>query len=104
MGVAAPGGPTAESWSGVRGLAALLESAGMPSEAQNTITISTTTAARPWALEHRGVGLTILDELGDALAVCVYAGSFSENFLGAFICSAICSIVKNSPMSTCCDR
>ena len=36
---AAPGGPTAESWSGVRGLAALLESAGMSSEAQNTITI-----------------------------------------------------------------
>ncbi|WP_300644542.1 hypothetical protein [Nocardioides sp.] len=36
---AAPGGPTAESWSGVQGLAALLESAGMSSEAQNTITI-----------------------------------------------------------------
>lgn len=37
---AAPGGPTAESWSGVQGLAALLESAGMSSDAQNTITIS----------------------------------------------------------------
>jgi hypothetical protein len=36
---AAPGGPTAESWSGVQGLAALLESAGMSSEAQSTITI-----------------------------------------------------------------
>ena len=36
---AAPGGPTAESWSGVQGLAALLESAGMSSDAQNTITI-----------------------------------------------------------------
>ncbi len=37
---AAPGGPTAESWSGVQGLAALLESAGMSSDAQNTITIA----------------------------------------------------------------
>ena len=37
---AAPGGPTAESWTGVQGLAALLESAGMTSEAQNTITIA----------------------------------------------------------------
>ena len=36
---AAPGGPTAESWSGVHGLAALLESAGMSSDARNTITI-----------------------------------------------------------------
>lgn len=36
---AASGGPTAENWSGVQGLAALLESAGMSSEAQNTITI-----------------------------------------------------------------
>ncbi|MGE3412901.1 MAG: hypothetical protein AB7L91_11820 [Dehalococcoidia bacterium] len=37
---AAPGGPTAESWSGVQGLAALLESAGLSSDAQNTITIA----------------------------------------------------------------
>ena len=37
---ALPGGPTAESWSGVQGLAALLESAGMSSDAQNTITIA----------------------------------------------------------------
>ncbi len=36
---AAPGGPTAENWSGVQGLVALLESAGMSSEAQNTFTI-----------------------------------------------------------------
>ncbi|UUW92496.1 hypothetical protein [Pimelobacter simplex] len=36
---AVPGGPTAESWSGVQGLAGLLESAGLSSEAQNTITI-----------------------------------------------------------------
>ena len=33
---AAPGGPTAESWSGVQAVAALLESAGMSSEAQST--------------------------------------------------------------------
>lgn len=37
---AAPGGPTTESWSGVQATAALLESAGMSSDAQNTITIS----------------------------------------------------------------
>lgn len=37
---AASGGPTVESWSGVQGLAALLESAGMSSDAQNTITIA----------------------------------------------------------------
>lgn len=37
---AAPAGPTAESWSGVQGLAALLESAGMSSDSQNTITIA----------------------------------------------------------------
>lgn len=37
---AAPGGPTAESWSGVQAVAALLESAGMSSDAQNTITIA----------------------------------------------------------------
>ena len=36
---AAPGGPTTESWSGVQAVAALLESAGLPSDAQNTITI-----------------------------------------------------------------
>jgi len=36
---AAPGGPTAESWSGVQGVTALLESAGMSSDAQNSITI-----------------------------------------------------------------
>jgi len=36
---AAPGGPTTESWSGVQAVAALLESAGMSSDAQNTITI-----------------------------------------------------------------
>jgi hypothetical protein len=37
---AAPGGPTAETWSGVHAVAALLESAGMSSEAQNSITIA----------------------------------------------------------------
>lgn len=37
---AAPGGPTAETWSGVQAVAALLESAGMSSEAQNSITIA----------------------------------------------------------------
>ncbi|WP_085870659.1 MULTISPECIES: hypothetical protein [unclassified Nocardioides] len=37
---AVPGGPTTESWSGVQAVAALLESAGMASEAQNAITIS----------------------------------------------------------------
>jgi hypothetical protein len=37
---AAPGGPTAESWSGVHAVAAVLESAGMSSDAQNTITIA----------------------------------------------------------------
>lgn len=37
---AAPGGPTAESWTGVQAVAALLESAGMSSEAQNSITIA----------------------------------------------------------------
>ena len=37
---AAPGGPSAENWTGVRALAALLESAGMSSDAQNNITIA----------------------------------------------------------------
>lgn len=37
---AAPGGPTPESWSGVQGVAALLGSAGLSSDAQNGITIS----------------------------------------------------------------
>lgn len=37
---AAPGGPTAESWSGVQAVAALLESAGMSSDAQNSIAIA----------------------------------------------------------------
>ena len=37
---AAPGGPTAESWTGVQAVAALLESAGMSSDAQNSITIA----------------------------------------------------------------
>lgn len=36
---AAPGGPSAESWSGVQAVAVLLESAGLSSEAQNNITI-----------------------------------------------------------------
>ena len=36
---AAPGGPTAETWSGVHAVAALLESAGMTSEAQGDIAI-----------------------------------------------------------------
>jgi hypothetical protein len=36
---AAPEGPTAETWSGVQGLAGLLESAGLSSDAQNAITI-----------------------------------------------------------------
>lgn len=36
---AAPGGPTAETWSGVMGLAALLESAGMSSDGSGSITI-----------------------------------------------------------------
>jgi len=36
---AAPGGPTTESWSGVQAVATLLESAGMSSDAQNSITI-----------------------------------------------------------------
>jgi len=36
---AATGGPTPENWSGVKGVAALLESAGLPSDAQNSITI-----------------------------------------------------------------
>ncbi len=38
---AAPAGPTTENWSGVLGLAALLESAGMPSDGQGSITIGT---------------------------------------------------------------
>lgn len=37
---AAPGGPTSESWTGVQAVAALLESAGMSSDAQNAITIA----------------------------------------------------------------
>lgn len=37
---AAPGGPTPESWSGVQGVAALLGSAGLSSDAQNGITIN----------------------------------------------------------------
>lgn len=37
---AAPGGPSAESWTGVQAVAALLESAGMSSDAQNSITIA----------------------------------------------------------------
>ena len=37
---AAPGGPTAESWSGVQAVAALLESAGMSSEASSSLTIA----------------------------------------------------------------
>jgi len=37
---AAPGGPTAESWTGVQAVATLLESAGMSSDAQNSITIA----------------------------------------------------------------
>ena len=37
---AAPGGPTAESWSGVEAMAALLESAGMSSEASSSLTIA----------------------------------------------------------------
>lgn len=36
---AAPGGPTAQSWSGVHAVAGLLESAGMPADAQYAITI-----------------------------------------------------------------
>lgn len=36
---AAPEGPTSETWSGVQGLAGLLESAGLSSDAQNAITI-----------------------------------------------------------------
>lgn len=36
---AAPGGPTPESWSGVKGLATLLGSAGLSADAQNGITI-----------------------------------------------------------------
>lgn len=37
---ATPGGPTPESWTGVQAVAALLESAGMSSDAKNTITIA----------------------------------------------------------------
>lgn len=37
---AAPGGPSPEGWSGVQAMAALLESAGMTSDAQNSITIA----------------------------------------------------------------
>lgn len=37
---AAPGGPTPETWSGVKGVAALLGSAGLSADAQNGITIS----------------------------------------------------------------
>lgn len=37
---AAHGGPTAESWSGVQAVAALLESAGMSSEASSSLTIA----------------------------------------------------------------
>lgn len=37
---AAPGGPSPESWTGVQAVAALLESAGMSSEARNSITIA----------------------------------------------------------------
>ncbi|MEO5665294.1 MAG: hypothetical protein ABIR39_18670 [Nocardioides sp.] len=37
---AAPGGPSAESWTGVQAMAALLESAGMSSDARNGITIA----------------------------------------------------------------
>ncbi|MEJ7831875.1 MAG: hypothetical protein WKF79_03095 [Nocardioides sp.] len=36
---AAPGGPTTESWSGVKAVAALLESAGMSSDGSDSITI-----------------------------------------------------------------
>ncbi|GAA4127727.1 hypothetical protein GCM10022215_38500 [Nocardioides fonticola] len=36
---AAPGGPTPESWSGVKGVATLLGSAGLSADAQNGITI-----------------------------------------------------------------
>ena len=36
---AAPGGPTTKSWSGVQAVAALLESAGMSSDARNTLTV-----------------------------------------------------------------
>lgn len=37
---AAAGGPTAETWSGVRAVAALLEAAGMSSEAENELVIA----------------------------------------------------------------
>jgi hypothetical protein len=37
---AAPGGPSPESWTGVHAVAALLESAGMSSDARNSITIA----------------------------------------------------------------
>lgn len=37
---AAPGGPTSESWSGVRAVAALLGSAGLSGEAESSITIA----------------------------------------------------------------
>lgn len=37
---AAPEGPTAESWTGVQAVAAILESAGMSSDAQNSIAIA----------------------------------------------------------------
>lgn len=37
---AVPGGPTAESWSGVQAVAALLASAGLPADAQHAITVS----------------------------------------------------------------
>ena len=36
---AVPGGPSAESWSGVHAVAALLESAGMPGDAQHALTV-----------------------------------------------------------------
>lgn len=38
-GWAAPGGPTAETWSGVKAIAALLESAGMSSDGEGSIAV-----------------------------------------------------------------
>jgi hypothetical protein len=37
---AAPGGPTAETWTGVHAVATFLGSAGMPAEGENTITLT----------------------------------------------------------------
>ena len=39
---AAPGGPTAESWSGVRAIAELLAAAGLPASGSPTLTVSAT--------------------------------------------------------------